>query len=115
MVNKEAPRRRLTLRSFGYDNAAMDLNEYLLRPGAESMSAFARDLGLNADQVRQWRHGLDGRRPNGDNCTAIEAATKGLVTCEELRPDLPWARIADKTWGAHPKGRPVLDLTKSAA
>lgn len=92
----------------------MDLDQYLSRPDAESMSAFARELGLNADQVRQWRHGHDGRRPSPINCSAIESATKGAVTCEELRPDLEWARIADKSWPWHKRGRPVLDVTRAA-
>jgi DNA-binding transcriptional regulator YdaS (Cro superfamily) len=103
----------LTLRSFCYDTRGMNLDQYLSRPGAESMSALARSLGLNADQVRQWRHAQDGRRPSPANCTAIEEATEGGVTCEELRPDLSWSRIADKAWPWSKKGRPVLDLTRA--
>lgn len=79
------------------------------------MSAFARALGLNADQVRQWRYAQDGRRPSHDNCAAIERATSGAVTCEELRPDLQWARIPDAAWQWHKRGRPVLDVSKVAA
>lgn len=91
----------------------MNLDKYLSRPGAESMSSLARELGINADQLRQWRHGHEGRRPNPENCTAIERATYGLVTCEELRPDLPWLRVKDQHW-PHPKGRPLLDVAQSA-
>ena len=79
------------------------------------MSAFARDLDLHVDQVRQWRHAQDGRRPSPLKCGAIERASGGLVTCDELRPDLEWNRIADKAWPWHPKGRPVLDVTKAEA
>jgi DNA-binding transcriptional regulator YdaS (Cro superfamily) len=79
------------------------------------MASFARRLGLNADQVRQWRHGQDDRRPSPGNCAAIERATGGLVTCEELRPGDNWHRIADAGWRWHRKGRPALDVTKAAA
>ena len=93
----------------------MNLDQYLSRPDAESMSAFARTLGLNPDQVRQWRHAQDGRRPSPENCAAIEAATSGAVTCEELRTDKAWERIPDKAWPWHKKGRPVIDVTKEVA
>lgn len=73
------------------------------------MAALARSLGINADQVRQWRHGQDDRRPSPRNSAAIERATGGIVTCEELRPDLTWKRGADLTW-PHSKGRPLLDV-----
>jgi transposase-like protein len=90
----------------------MNLDQYLRQPGTKSMSAFARDLGINADQVRQWRHAHDGRRPGPVNCAAIERATEGAVTCKELRPDLEWERIPDPAWPWHPEGRPVWDVTK---
>jgi transposase-like protein len=93
----------------------MTLHEYLSRPNAESMAAFARALGVNADQVRQWRNLTDNRRPSPENCAAIEEATGGLVSCEALRPDMAWRRLKDKAWPWHPDGRPVLDVTKVAA
>lgn len=93
----------------------MNLDSYLSRPGAESMSALAKVLDIHVDQVRQWRHAQDGRRPSPAKCADIERATAGLVPCEELRPDLSWARIADKLWVHHPKGRPVLDLSRAVA
>ena len=93
----------------------MNLDAYLSRHGAESMSAFARDLGFHVDQVRQWRHAHDGRRPSPANCGAIERATCGMVTCDELRSDLEWVRIPDASWPWHVGGRPVLDVTKAAA
>lgn len=92
----------------------MDLDQYLSRPGSESMAEFARALGLNADQVRQWRHGHEGRRPGAANCALIEWHTNGAVTCEELRPDEPWHRIKDASW-PHKKGRPVVDVGSARA
>lgn len=92
----------------------MNLDAYLSREGAESAVDFARRAGLNPDQVRQWRYGHNDRRPSEDNCARLERASSGLVTCEELRPDLAWIRIADKAW-PHPKGRPAVDITKALA
>lgn len=93
----------------------MDLNDYFNRPSAESMVAFAREIGVNVDQVRQWRHRYEGRRPMPETCAEIERATGGLVPCEALRDDITWARIRDKTWKWHPDGRPVHDVAKAIA
>lgn len=45
-----------------------------------------------------------------DMCPLIERATKFEVTCEELRPDLNWVRVADAEWQG---GKPLLDLMPS--
>lgn len=79
------------------------------------MAEFSRRLGLNADQVRQWRHRQDGRRPSPANSAEVERVTGGLVTCEELRTDIAWHRVPDKTWPWHPKGRPTFDVTRTEA
>jgi DNA-binding transcriptional regulator YdaS (Cro superfamily) len=96
------------------DMKPLTLHEYLSRPESESMSAFARRLGVNPDQVRQWRNRTEGRQPSAENSAAIEKATEGLVTCETLRPDLAWHRIKDKAWPWHRAGRPALDVTAEA-
>lgn len=88
----------------------MTLDEYLSRDGSVSMAEFARAIGVNQDQVRQWRHETDGRRPSHTSAALIERGTDGAVTCEELRPDLVWTRIKDKSYGFHPKGRPLLEV-----
>lgn len=92
----------------------MKLDDYLSRPGAESMAAFARALGMNQDQVRQWRHQTDDRRPSAASAVQIEKATAGAVTVGELRPDLTWHRVRDKSW-PHPDGRPLQDHATEAA
>jgi DNA-binding transcriptional regulator YdaS (Cro superfamily) len=46
-------------------------------------------------------------------CPAIERETG--VSCESLRPDIPWHRVADPKWPWHRRGRPVIDVTKAAA
>ena len=70
----------------------MDINTYLSRAGAETAVALAAAIGVNPDQVRQWRHRHAGRRPDPRYCVSIERATAGMVTRQELRPD-DWHRI----------------------
>lgn len=87
----------------------MDLHTYLSSPGAPSATELANDLSLNPDLVRQWRHGYAQRRPDPKNSAALERVTNGIVTVEDLRPDLAWIRIPDKGW-PHAKGRPCIDV-----
>jgi DNA-binding transcriptional regulator YdaS (Cro superfamily) len=74
---------------------------------AGSQAALAKQLNVTPAAVNQWVSG--GRPIPAEQCPAIEQATAGSVTCEELRPDEPWSRIPDETW-PNPKGRPVLDF-----
>lgn len=71
-------------------------------------TAVARMLGIKPPSVIGW----EGRVPP-DRCPAIERATEGRVTCEELRPDVRWARIPDPSW-PHPEGRPAIDVAAPA-
>ncbi|WP_220486046.1 YdaS family helix-turn-helix protein [Aquariibacter albus] len=58
---------------------------------------------------------LTGRRPTPvDRCPAIERATSGRVSCEELRPDVRWHRVPDADW-PHPEGRPLIDVAAPKA
>lgn len=103
---------RLTLRSVSYDTRrTMNLDAYLSLPAARSMAGFARDLGLNPDQVRQWRHGHDNRRPSPENCAAIEATTARAVMRWDLRPD-DWWRIWPELIGK--KGAPAVPKSEAA-
>lgn len=71
-----------------------------------SQRAIASVLVVTPATVNQW---ISGLRPiPEDRCPAIESATTGAVTCEELRPDVRWVRIKDKDW-PHPQGRPLVD------
>jgi hypothetical protein len=72
-------------------------------------SAVARLLGIKPPSVIGWR----GRVP-ADRCPAIERATNGAATCEELRPDVRWHRIPDPDW-PHADGRPLIDVAPTAA
>lgn len=71
----------------------MNLNEYLATDSAMTEAELCSAAGIkNRDQLRQWRHGYAGRKPGAAYCVAIERATKGLVTRQELRPD-DWRAI----------------------
>ena len=48
-----------------------------------------------------------------DACPDIERATRGAVTCEDLRSDVSWTRVPDQEW-PHPGGRPLVDYSKAA-
>jgi len=52
------------------------------------LSALARLLGVAPPTVSQWASGV--RPIPAERCPAIEKATGGAVTCEELRPDVDW-------------------------
>jgi hypothetical protein len=74
-------------------------------------------LGVTKAAVSQWFSA--GARVPADRCPAIERATDGRVTCEELRPDVAWARIHDEAWPKHgrpgvPEGRPTIDVAAPA-
>ncbi|HYN27870.1 MAG TPA: YdaS family helix-turn-helix protein [Burkholderiales bacterium] len=45
----------------------------------------ARELEIDPELVSQWTTGV--RDVPLDRCVAIEQATEGAVSCEELRPD----------------------------
>ncbi|WP_168563265.1 helix-turn-helix domain-containing protein [Rhizobacter sp. SG703] len=53
-----------------------------------SKASLAHLLGVTRAAVGQWSD--SGRRVPAEHCPRIEAATKGAVRCEDLRPDVPW-------------------------
>jgi DNA-binding transcriptional regulator YdaS (Cro superfamily) len=90
----------------------MDLSAYLesLPDGHGKQTIFAAKAGTLPQLIWQWR---TGERPVPMNrCPALEMATGGKVTCEELRPDLVWHRVKDRKWTWHPEGRPLIDVTR---
>lgn len=71
-----------------------------------SQRALASAISVTPATVNQW---CSGERPIPiDRCPSIESKTKGVVACDDLRPDVAWVRIKDKDW-PHPKGRPLVD------
>lgn len=71
-------------------------------------AAVARMLGIKPPSVIGWR----GRVP-ADRCPTLERAVDGRITCEALRPDIHWHRVADADW-PHPQGRPLIDVVVPA-
>ena len=59
-----------------------------------TQSALAKQVGVSQGMVHQWVTGI--RPVSLDKCIAIERATGGAVTCEELRPDFDWSYLADR-------------------
>lgn len=54
-----------------------------------SQRALAAAIGVTSGAVSQW---AEGRVPF-EHCIKIERLTGGIVTCEELRPDVDWAYL----------------------
>ena len=78
-----------------------------------SQDALAVRMGVRQSTVSEW---LREERPiPQERCAEIERCVDGAESCEQLRPDLAWERIPDKDWPWHPKGRPVIDVTKEVA
>ena len=88
----------------------MDLKTYVDQERGRQTS-LANAIQAQPQLVWQW---ANVRQVPEDRCAAIERATDGAVTVEELRPDLTWVRVADKAWPHH-KGRPLLDVAKASA
>lgn len=56
-----------------------------------SQAELARRIVATTAQVNEWTKGARPVPPV--RCESIERATNGAVTCEDLRPDLMWARV----------------------
>lgn len=73
---------------------------------AGSQTELAHAAGALQQEVWHW---LNGRPIPDHRCPAIERATAGQVTVEQLREDVRWARVPDPAW-PHPSGRPTIDV-----
>lgn len=85
----------------------MDLKTYTEPAGAAAK--LAKLLEVPPALISQWTADEKPRQVPAPRCVAIELATDGTVTCEEMRPDVLWVRMRDRKW-PHPKGRPLVDL-----
>lgn len=54
---------------------------------AGSGAKLARQIGVPMSLPHMWKF---RQRVPAEYCPLIERATKGLVRCEELRPDVEW-------------------------
>ena len=48
---------------------------------------------LNLTRAAVWQWSMQGRKVPAEYCPSIERMTNGLVTCEQLRPDVEWSYI----------------------
>jgi len=87
----------------------MNLSDYTSRERGDQ-AILARALGVPAQLLNQWSKGH--RRVPAERCPAIERATGGAVTCEELRPDVDWQFIRKKP---RPKPKPGENPNKPIA
>lgn len=69
-------------------------------------AAVARLVNVKPPSVIEWRR----RGIPADRCPALERASEGKHTCETMRPDVRWHRVADADWPWHPQGRPLMDV-----
>lgn len=65
----------------------MNLRDYLNSRAGLSTRQIAEAIGVQPAQISQWKHCRDGRRPGAAYAAAVERATDGVVTRQELRPD----------------------------
>jgi DNA-binding transcriptional regulator YdaS (Cro superfamily) len=91
----------------------MSLRSHIEQQPRGTSAAIARAIGVHAVTLSQWVNGV--KPVPADRCPAIERETRGGVTCEMLRPDVDWVRIPDAAWPWHTQGRPLIDVTASAA
>lgn len=88
----------------------MDLKTYVSERGRQTW--LAQQIEAQPQLVWQWANGV--KPVPADRCPAIERASDGAVTCEEMRGDVRWARVPDPSW-PHTNGRPTIDVAAPAA
>lgn len=69
----------------------MDLHEYLKTHGPSARNKLAAALGTHVQQITNFAYGY--RRPNIPSAIQINRLTGGVVTLEELRPDIDWSQM----------------------
>jgi len=65
----------------------MNLKNYTTKERGRAAS-LGRELGIPSVLISQWANGT--RQVPAERCPEIEKATAGIVTCEDLRPDVDW-------------------------
>jgi len=84
----------------------MNLPAYLSEMRGRA-AALARSICVSPVTIHQWAFRPDKQVP-AERCPAIEKATGGAVTCEELRPDVDWQFIrANPVSLSQPKENPI--------
>ena len=95
----------------------MDLITYSRTQNALPVAELAKAAEIpHVAQINQWLNPKTKRKPGDVYCVNLERVSKGLMTVEELNPDLKWIRLPDPDWPWHPEGRPLINpaLQKAA-
>ena len=75
----------------------MNLTEYIKKNGRGTLSGLAKQIEGHASDISDWANGYRPVPPS--RCVAIESATAGKVTRQDLRPDdywLIWPELVEK-------------------
>lgn len=83
----------------------MKLSQYIAEERGRQ-AKLAAGLSCHSVLVYQWARG--DRQVPAERCPAIERLTGGVVTCEEMRPDIDWAVLRERA-------APELTPTREAA
>ncbi len=80
----------------------------MIEMDAAERSRVAEQMGLHEQYLYQC---ITGRRKLPEaHCPPLERATEGRIKCEDIRPDITWVRVKDKSWPWHAKGKPLVDV-----
>ncbi len=71
----------------------MNLLDFIKRLDREGTDDFARRCGTTAGQLRQVAYGH--RRASASLAILVDRESKGVVRCEDLRPDIDWQYLRD--------------------
>lgn len=69
----------------------MHLKEYLKAHGSSERNRLAKALGTHVQQITNFAYGY--RHPNIPSAIQINRLTGGIVTLEDLRPDIDWSQM----------------------
>ncbi|MFW9082429.1 transcriptional regulator [Pseudomonas sp. P2757] len=69
----------------------MTLHDYIKALDKSALDAFAARCLTSAGQLRQVAYG--NRRASVALAVCIERESQGVVSCEQLRPDVDWAYL----------------------
>lgn len=82
-------------------------------PSDEARALFASQCNTSVGHLRNVAYEFRSASP--ELRALIERASEGRIRCEDWPEQFPLNRIKDAAWPWHPKGRPVVDITKVAA
>jgi hypothetical protein len=91
----------------------LGMDELKSLPDEAAREAFAVRCGSSLGHLRNVMYGL--RTCAEELGVALERESGGALPCELVCPGIRWHRIKDAAWKWHPKGRPVIDVTKAVA